>query len=652
MALCIAFEGRPASAQTTDLTKLSLEDLLNTEITSVSRKEQTLSRTAAAVHVITAEDIGRSGARTIPDLLRMVPGFNVAQIDATTGAVSSRGFNGLYANKLLVLVDGRNVYSQLFGGVHWDMQTMPLADIERIEVVRGPGGSLWGTNAVNGIVNIITKSPDQTQGGLVKATIGGADRGGAELRYGGRIGPTAYYRLYGKYSTRGNSLPVGGFADPDDASLRLGGARIDWLGDVNRLSLTGSVQEGKGRHVREYTLLSAPWATMVNDRTDVTDRTMLLSWTRSASSRADTSVQASYQRFARHRDAKFDTFAELWHLFDMEARQRRAIGRHDLVAGIGYRLSSAAITNGVDLSFEPSDERRHLVTAFLHDEIDLPNDLWLTPGVKLEHNEFTGLEIQPGARVTWSPHVRNSLWAAASRSVRTPSKVDRGLRALASAAPGFGGLPLVLVVEGDPEIDAETVHAFEAGYRVQFGQVFVDATAFRNEYYQLVAPEAGAPIVGMFADRMVRRIPLTFGNRRGGHTHGAEATATWRPVGWWSLTASSALLRFRAHDSASGANPASGVAVPERQLSLRSYVDLPGRINVTTFLSHAALVPASTAAYSNMDVRVAWAMRPPIELAFGVEKLLHDRTVEFVDTTGVQSSPPRTAAFGELSWRF
>lgn len=647
----------PATAQTADLTKLSLEDLLNTEITSVSRKEQTLSRTAAAVYVITDEDIRRSGAKTIPDLLRMVPGFNVAQIDATNWAVTSRGFNGVYSNKLLVLIDGRSVYGLLFAGVYWEMQNLRLDDIQRIEVVRGPGGSLWGTNAVNGIVNIITKPADDTQGGLAKIAGGGVQRGAGELRYGGRLGDSTYYRLYGKYSARGTGNSIERFENPDDGSVRLGGVRLDWRGEVDRVSVHGSVQDGEAGEVRAITLLSAPWAAVVKQDSAFTDGHALVSWTRSASSRVETGVQASYQNYVRHQDFReVDSFfSEHWRIFDVEARQRRALGaRHELVAGAGYRLWSAAIVNTPHVAFTPAHERSFLVTGFLQDEIELRRNLWFTPGVKLEHNEFTGLEVQPSARATWSPVRGNAFWAAVSRSVRTPVKKDLGLRVPVAALPGTGGMPMLITIEGDPANDSETLQAFEAGYRVQLGRASLDVTTFRNEYGNLIGSQARAPAPGTFDDRLFFLLPVRLTDGLSAHTYGAEAAATWQPIDRWRMSLSSSLLKTAVHTTGGDIvlDDTANAAVPERQLSLRSYIDLPGDVEASLLLHRVGAVPSGPKAYTSANARVAWRPRPVVEVAFGAENLFHNGAREIVESAGLRSVPTRTTVFGEVALRF
>lgn len=637
---------RPAAAQTVDLTKLSLEDLLNTEITSVSRKEQTLSRTAAAVYVISDEDIRRSGAKTIPDLLRMVPGLFVAQIDATTWAITARGFNGLFANKLLVLIDGRSVYTPMFGGVHWEMQNLPLSDIERIEVIRGPGGTLWGANAVNGVINVITKTSEATQGGRVFGTFGVEQRGAVEARYGGRVGEGMHYRLYGKHSNRGSNASLEDFADPDGSSVNLGGMRIDWGGSVHSMTLQGSAQDGRGRHIDSMTVVAPPWEVVGVDDTRFTEGNVTFSWTRSSSSRSETGVQAYYEDYTRRNWQ----IGERWRTIDIDTRQRKALGRrHELVAGFGYRHSSTSIVNGSDVAFYPPTERSHLFTAFVQDELEVTDALRVTPGSKFEHNSFTGVEAQPSLRMTWAPTTRHSVWAAASRAVRTPTKVDRGVEVLASASPGFGGVPIAILIEGNPDLEAENLRALEAGYRVQMGRVSLDVTAFRNDYSDLKGTVRGAMRLQTNNGSLVRVIPLRFQNLLATSTHGAEATANWRPVEALTVTGSYAWLEVARPSGDRGVDDA---PAPEHQFQVHSYLRLPANLELTGTLQRVAAVTAlDIAGYTRVDARLGWPLRS-MELAAGMRNLFHAGDVEFRDGTGMATAPIRAGAFGELSWRF
>ncbi|MBI4885715.1 MAG: TonB-dependent receptor [Acidobacteria bacterium] len=641
-----------AGAQVPDLSTLSLEDLMKLEITTASRKEQPLSRTAAAVYVITDEDIRRLGARTIPDLLRLVPGFNVAQIDAGAWAVSARGFNSFYANKLLVLVDGRSVYTPLFGGVNWDMQSVPLSDVQRIEVVRGPGGSLWGTNAVNGVVNIITKSAEATQGGLARAVVGGPRGNVGVVRYGGRAGERTLYRVFGRYATSATGLPVQGFDDPDHAGVGQGGVRLDWTRGADDVSIQGSAQNGRNDHVRAKVLLAPPWSSYAGFRNTFTEGNTSARWTRASSSGVNTQVQASYS--AHTRAAEYGRgsplFTEDWQIAEVEARQRRPVGRrHEVVAGLGYRVWTVHIGNTKDLAFFPVDQDQHLMAAFVQDEMALGARVHLTSGLKVERNSFTGLEAQPNLRLAWNPAPASELWASVSRAVRIPSVAERGVSLPAFAGPGPGGLPVVGLFEGSADTRAEVLYAYEGGYRAQFGRVFLDATVFTNEYRSLTGTQAFPPAMGLVNGRAALVVPLRLGNVQDADTHGVELLANWAPVVRWRLSASWSAFRF---DTRTPAPEAPARLSPAHQVTVRSYLDLPRRGELTLLAARVGSLGPAVPAYTSVNLRTSWPVARAIDLGFGVENLLHNQAIEFQDTTGFESVPVRTAVFGELSWRF
>lgn len=643
---------QPAAAQTVDLTKLSLEDLLNTEITSASRKAQKLSRTAAAVYVITREDIRRSGARTIPDVIRMAPGFSVGQIDASSWAISARGFNGLFANKLLVLIDGRSVYSPMLGGVYWDMQNIPLRSIDRIEVIRGPGGTLWGANAVNGIINIITTSPaNATPGGAVDVSLGNLGQRATELRYASGLGENGHYRVYGKYAERGSGRPVRGLEDPDDTSVSLGDVRLNWRGELNTIDVHGMVQNGDGRHVRTRPTLSVPWVTAEIKPVSFTDGNVVLSWTRVNSSRSQTNLQTYYQNYRRTENGVHHH----WHIGEIDVRQQQAVGqRHEFVVGLGYRYASSALVNSQRLAYLPEQEKANLFTGFVHDEIAITDNIHLTPGVKLDHNSYTGVELQPNFRATWTLSRQQALWAAVTRAVRTPARVDRGLRVLTAASPGFGGLPLVISVEGSPDFDSENLEAIEAGYRWQGRAASIDLTGFQNVYEGLRGTRPGVMRLGAYEDRTVRLFPQRFTNLVDAKAYGAELAATWQPIEWWRVNGSYAWLRLvpKSRGDAEIAPTMEG-PVPKQQFHLRTYVDLPANIEASALLYGASAIDAlAVEPYRRLDLHFAWRTSRPIELSFTVQNLLHNNQREFTDVAAPVTVPVHTSAFGEISWRF
>jgi iron complex outermembrane recepter protein len=324
-----------AQKLTDDLTAASLEDLMNIEVTSVSKREEKLFETAAAIYVITQEDIRRSGATSIPELLRMVPGLNVARIDANKWAISARGFNGQFANKMLVLIDGRSVYTPLFSGVYWDVQDTLLADIERIEVIRGPGATLWGANAVNGVINIITKSAKETQGGLLTVGGGSEETGLGSLRYGGPLGKAAHYRIYTKYFNRTDQVDGLGRSTTGQWAIHRGGFRLDWQASRrDAVTFQGDLYHGSISQQAILPRLSPPFTVAVNDPADVGGLNLLTRWSRSASSKSDFTLQFYYDRTQR-----FDQVVdETRNTYDLDLQHHLAAGRrHDLVGGLGLR---------------------------------------------------------------------------------------------------------------------------------------------------------------------------------------------------------------------------------------------------------------------------------------------------------------------------
>ncbi|HSS44518.1 MAG TPA: TonB-dependent receptor, partial [Thermoanaerobaculia bacterium] len=410
-----------ASAQTeeavrppTELKKLSLEELFEMEVTSVSKKPEKLSETAAAVHVVTDEDIRRSAAPSIPEALRDIPGIEVARVDSRQYAITARGFNGTTANKLLVLMDGRSLYTPLYSGVFWDAQDTLMEDIARIEVIRGPGATVWGANAVNGVINIISKSAEETQGLLVTGGGGNEERAFTGVRYGGKLGADAYFRVYGKYFDRNDSVRPNGQDANDQFQMGQGGFRVDWKPRADQLfTLQSDVYDGSAEQ---------PTAGDI----DLKGGNLLGRWTRHFSANSDLQIQAYYDRTERNIPP---IFGEKLDTLDLDVRHRfLPAGGHDVVWGFGYRHTNDKVNNSPALAFLPPNQTRQLATAFVQDEITLVESrLHLTLGSKIEHNDYTGFEYEPSGRLAWTPSKEQTIWAAISRAVRAPSRIDREL---------------------------------------------------------------------------------------------------------------------------------------------------------------------------------------------------------------------------------
>ncbi|MCK5229802.1 MAG: TonB-dependent receptor, partial [Desulfobulbaceae bacterium] len=426
MLLCSMTGGaKAAEIVPTDMTELSLEELMNIEITSVSKKPEKLADAAAAVFVVTREDIRRSGVTSIPEALRMAPGINVARIDSNKWAVTSRGFNGRFANKLLVLIDGRSVYTPSFSGVHWEVIDIFLEDVDRIEVIRGPGATLWGANAVNGVINIITKHAADTQGGLIAMGAGTEERGFGGVRYGTDMGETTYGRFYAKGFKRDEFVHnTTGDDAGDDWDMLRGGFRLDsLLYDRDSVTVQGDIYQGNMNQTLHLPTVSGPFFNkIVEDKAEVEGWNLLTRWQHTLSPTSDFTLQVYYDRTNRDEFV----YGEIRDTFDIDLQhQFAAYKRHEVIWGLGYRYTHDDFSDSEILRLDPDSRSDELFSAFVQDKITLMEDcLWLTIGSKFEHNDYTGYEIQPNARLFWAPHTDHKVWASVGRAVRTPSRME------------------------------------------------------------------------------------------------------------------------------------------------------------------------------------------------------------------------------------
>ncbi len=465
----------------TDLTQFSLEDLMKVQVTSVSRKEQTLARIGAAIFVITEDDIRHSGATNIPDLLRIAPGVDVARQDSNHWAITIRGFNGAFTNKVLVLIDGRTVYLDTASNVYWDQLDVPLEDIDHIEVIRGPGGTVWGANAVNGVISIITKNANATQGGLVSA--GGGSQVTAEglVQYGGEIGSNAAYRAFGHYFNVNNAITPGGQPAADGWHAQHGGFRSDWmLSPQDSLTVQGDLFGSEaGQTVTTVFTNALPLQGTLNDRISNSTANIVGRWKRIWKNGSDTSLQVFYDYDYRGAQGQF---FETHHKTDVDFDDHIALGpRNDGVWGLGYRFEADDIRPGYASQIVPPRSSRSLFSTFLQDEIKIANSVSLTLGSKFEHNAYTGFEYSPSAQLVWAPTARHTFWTSASRAIRQPSLIDSGFEIALAATPIGGGLFIVPTVFGNPNMKAERLHDYEAGYRSQLNKrLSLDVTAFQN----------------------------------------------------------------------------------------------------------------------------------------------------------------------------
>jgi iron complex outermembrane receptor protein len=656
LAMFLAIPAWPQQ-KSPDLTERSIEDLMNIEVTSVSKKEEKLARTAAAIFVITAEDIRRSGANSIPALLRMVPGLDVAQINASTWAISSRGFNDQIANKLLVLIDGRTVYSPLFNGVYWDVQEVPLEDIERIEVIRGPGAAIWGANAVSGVVNIISKKASDTQGLLITGGGGTHDEAFGTAQYGGKLGPTTNYRA-DSTNFNGNHLAnLSGQNGEDSWDVIRGGFRADSkFGTKNSLTVQGDGYSGsEGEIVTAVTSLMLPQPQTSNLRMDIGGWDLLARWDRTVSTTSQTTLQVYFDRTSRG-DV---TYGEGRSTFDIDFHDHIAWGnRQDFVWGLGFRDTSDNIRGSFRLMFNPSAETQLLFSSFVQDEIAMvPRKLYLTLGARLEHNHFTGFDVQPSASIAWLANDRNTFWASLSKAVGTPSR-EIDVRFNNAVFPGPGGVPVLESIFG-MEQKNEDVLATELGYRAQISdQLSLDLTGFYDSYSNIISNDVGATYVEFNPAPVHLVLPIFLGNQLYGEGHGAEIALNWKPASRWSLSPGFSYLQLHIHKTALSTDISSIATVegssPREQAQLRSHVELASRWGWDTSVYFVGRLPAlQIPSYTRLDTSLTWRARDGLSFSLVGQNLLQDHHVEFngPDQT-VQSSLVKRSAYAKIVWHF
>ncbi len=630
--LCLSLAAAPAYPAQEDqvaqskLKSLSIEQLMEIDVTSVSKRSEPVSSAAAAITVITGEDIRRSGASNLPDLLRIAAGLEVAQSDGNTWAISSRGFNITTANKLLVLIDGRSVYTPLYSGVFWDVQGVMLEDVERIEIIRGPGATLWGANAVNGVINILTKSARDTQGTLVSVG-GGEEQALASFRQGGKLGEGTAYRAYGQYSYQDSLAFANGDSAHDPLRRGQAGFRVDRDDrGSGAFTLQGDAYHGlAGQKV------------VVRDDTDLDGANLLGRWTHTYSERSGSDFQVYYDY--THRQIPH-WFEEHRHTLDLDYQHRKPFGsRHDVVWGAGYRVTHDQVGNSPGVAFLPDHRTESLFSAFAQDEIRLQPHLRLTVGSKVEHNAWTGFEVQPSVRLAWVPDERRTLWGAISRAVRTPTRYDEDIVFYTAA-----GSPLL---EGSSAFVSEELLAYEVGYRVQPRTGLVlDVATFYNVYDNLRGFEpASAP--GPLLYR--------FGNRLNADTWGAEVRASWQAAAWWRLHAGYAYFDKNLSLDPESLDPTGGNAEgndPRSRFTLRSLMDLPGGFELDGTLRHVARLPSPVVpAYTELDLRLGWQASDRLELSLIGQNLLHARHPEFGPPSPLRQEVERNV-YGKVTWRF
>jgi iron complex outermembrane receptor protein len=617
LAGCVALP--LASAQmlvASNLADLSLEELANVRITSVSGRPEPAQDAAASVYIITAEDIRRSAATSLPEALRLAPNLQVARINASQYAISARGFNNAIGNKLLVLIDGRIVYSPLFAGVFWDAQDVVLHDIERIEVISGPGATLWGANAVNGVINVITRAAADTQGAYAQALAG---RNGAQAtaQYGGSLGSQGHYRLYATRLTRPRTENLAGTPQPDGTDKNQGGFRADWGGALDQLTLQGDIYAGGANAASN----SAPRLSGAN---------LLGRWKRQFVDGSNWQLQAYYDQERREDEV---LFGERTQTFDIQFNHAPVTAPgHKVLWGAGYRHARSQASATPLVLLNPEVRKLQWTHLFAQDEIRLSEPLHVTVGAKFETNVYTGLEFLPTVRAAWQFEHAGLLWGALSRAVRAPARLDRDFFLPSKPIPGIGFL-----IEGGPDFKAEIANVVELGYRAQpTPRLSYSLTAFHHDYRRL---RGGTPA------------PSFVENRLSGVVEGLEAWGTFSATPNWRLSGGLVELR-KSMRSLPGTSPNSIADLgndPKHQWKLRSSVDLPHRVEFDVLVRHVSALPEPVVArYTATDLRLGWRATPKLTVSLLGQNVFDPRHIEYGAMNAANEIP--RSIFLMLEW--
>jgi iron complex outermembrane receptor protein len=625
LALALLAPHAALHAETRDIGDLSLEDLANIEVTSVSKRPESLSDAMTSIFVITGAEIRRSAATTLPEALRLAPNLQVARVDARNYAVTARGFNSPFENKLLVLIDGRTVYSPLFSGVYWDVQDVVLEDVDRIEVISGPGATMWGANAVNGVINITTKSAAATQGLLASVTVGQDERN-STVRYGGALPGGGHYRVYGKYIGTDDTENAAGASTYTGWRREQTGFRADWGDAARGATLQGDAYDGRLHQfgTQDIRVSGGNLLGRVNHSfADGSTATLQMYW--------DHTDRNQPHAFVEHLDT-----------LDLQLQHATTLGEnHSMVWGGGYRWAHDRVQNDVAFAFLPGDANLHWANLFAQDEMALGDKLRLTAGLKLEQNNYTGTELLPTLRLAYSVRPEALVWGSLSRSVRAPSRIDRDF--FAPTAPKVvNGVPQ-FALKGGPDFASEVANVFELGYRAQPTSVLsYSATAFYSRYGKLrtLEPNPNGP-------------GSVFDNLADGHTRGIETWASWQAAKAWRLSGGAVLQRVGTtpHPNSQDRSAATGLATsdPGHYWMLRSMYDFDAGPELDVTLRHVgALARPEVPAYTAVDLRLGWRLHHGLDLSVIAQNLFDPRHAEFGGAPG--RSMVERAVLVKLVW--
>lgn len=637
------------------LKKLTLEELSQIEVTTPSKEPQLAFRIPMAIFVITQDEIRRSGATCIPEALRLAPGVEVARIDANKWSIGIRGFGSRLSRSVLVLIDGRTVYTTLFDGTYWEVQDTLMDDIDRIEVIRGPGGVIWGPNAVDGVINVITKDSKETQGMLASAGGGNVEQGFANFRYGGGNGAGLSYRVYAKAFTRGPEDHPD-HENFDDWRAAQEGFRVDWTKSTSDLfTVQGDIYDEEAGERVTATSYTQPYQVNVDANADLSGGNVLARWRRILGEGDDLQLQVYYDRTNRHEA----NLGEIRNTFDVDFLDRfRLPARQQVSWGLGARLSRGDDLEVVSgLTFVPAERTDELFSAFVQDEVGLISDrLSLTLGTKVLKTNFTGTELQPSARLAWTPTEKQTFWASFTHAVRTPSDVEENFFLLGYIATTPSGVPYFARFDANPKFAPEQLNAYEAGYRQLVAHnVFLGLATFFNHYHDLLSEEIiGQPFLETTPQPVHFLLPAQFRNGLLGTTKGFEIVPEWRPKNFWRLRGSYSFLQMdlmRAPHSADvGTAPGIDGSSPKHQATVESDFDLTKKLQLDLTYRYVSALPGQgVRAYSTGDARFAWLMRRKLELSLVGQNLLQASHYEYGGDPGTLVGI-RRSAYAEIRW--
>jgi len=636
--------------------ELTLEQLSNVEVTSVSKGPERVWKTAAAIYVITHDDIERSGVTNIPDALRLAPGVEVAQVDSHQWSVGIRGFGSNLTRNVLVLIDGRTVYTTLLAGTYWEVQNVMLEDVDRIEVIRGPGGTIWGPNAVDGVINIITKSTKDTRGEYVSAGGGNVDQGFFNARYGGGNGDTFDYRIYAMGFDRAPEYHSDGHRFDSWRAAQIG-FRSDWTKNTrDSFTLQGDLyDEGAGYSVAATTY-NPPNNAIRDGAALLSGGNLLGRWQRTLGEGEDFQLQVFYDRTNRSQP----NFIDIRNTYDIDFVDRFRLRRQQISWGLGARASrgdNPAVVSG--LTFTPQKRTDQLYTAFLQDDIAIvPDRFVLSLGTKLLKTNFTSLLPEPTVRLLWTPTSKQTVWASYTRALRTPSDAERAFSLSSFLGPGPGGIPFFARFNPNPNFKSEELNGFEMGYRqLVVRKVYVDLAGFFNHYANLFSEDLAGPIFLETNPAPTHLLlPADFGNGLLGTTEGVEIAPEWQPVSFWRLRGTYSFLEMHVKKGPGsrdiGTAPFIQGSSPQHQATVESHLDFAKRFNLDLTYRYVSALPAlKIDAYSTADARFAWQLSQLVQLSIVGQNLFQPHHLEY---SGVDPGPPigiKRSVYGQITWK-